>query len=44
MKSKDNCSSLSAFLDAIPRPLSLAGSANREHSRSLGGGLPVSAG
>ena len=44
--SKDDCSSLSVFLDGtpIPRPPSLAGSANREHSRSLGGGLPVSVG
>ena len=28
----------------IPRPPSLAGRANSEHSRSLGGGLPVKAG
>ena len=43
---KDDCSSLSALLDGspIPRPPSLAGSANREYSRLLGGGLPVSVG
>ena len=44
--SREDCSSLSAFLDGmpIPRPPSLAVSANREHSRSLGEGLPVNAG
>jgi len=44
--SKDECSFMSAFLDGtpIPRSPSLAGSANREHSRSLSGGLSVSVG
>ena len=43
---REDCGSLSTVLDGIPipRPPSLAGRANREHSRSLGGGLPVSVG
>ena len=44
---REDCSSLSTVLDGIPmipRPPSLAGRAKRKHSRSLGGGLPVSVG
>jgi len=41
--SSDECFSLSAFSDGIPipNPPNLAGKANREHSRLLGGGIPV---
>ena len=44
--SKEDCSSLSAFLEGIliPSPPSHAGRAKRSHSRSLGGGLPVRVG
>ena len=43
--SREDCSSLAAVSDEIliPNPTSRAGRAKRAHSRSLGGGLPVSA-
>ena len=43
---RDDWCSWSACLEGmvIPSPPSLAGRANRAHSKSLGGGLPVSAG
>ena len=44
--SREDCSSLAAVSDGIliPNPPSRAGRAKTAHSRSLGGGLPVSAG
>ena len=44
--SREDFSSLAAVSDGIliPSPPSRAGRAKRAHSRSLGGGLPVSAG
>ena len=46
MTSRDDCSSPLAALEGIliPSPPSRAGRANRAYSRSLGGGLPMSAG
>ena len=43
--SREDCSSLAAVSDGIliPSPPSRAGRAKRTHSRSLGGGVPVSA-
>ena len=44
--SKEDCSSLSAFLEGIliPSPPSRAGREKRSHLVSLGGGLPVRTG